>query len=147
VLKLASIVTTTGLKIGKNMNAAKKSQSGMALVTVLIFSAIAMIVVVTGISLVTITTQSSREFLQGQEALHITESGVENALMRLLRDPTYSGEVLTVGEGTATIVVDQFNGDRTITVTGEVGSAIRQIEVQSMDESGITSVVSWKEVF
>lgn len=121
-------------------------QSGMALVTVLIFSAIAMVVIVTSISLTTITSQSSRTLLQGQRALHVAESGAENALMRLIRDPTYTQEELTIDDGTARIVVSGTS-PRIVTVTGEVGNSVRQVEVQVSDQNGIMTVTSWKELF
>ncbi|GIK84228.1 MAG: hypothetical protein BroJett025_08500 [Patescibacteria group bacterium] len=130
----------------KNMKSYNTQQSGMALVTVLIFSAIAMVVIVTSISLTTITSQSSRTFLQGQRALHVAESGAENALMRLIRDPTYTQEELTIDDGTARIVVSGTS-PRIVTVTGEVGNSVRQVEVQVSDQNGIMTVTSWKELF
>lgn len=128
------------------MKSYNTQQSGMALVTVLIFSAIAMVVIVTSISLTTITSQSSRTFLQGQRALHVAESGAENALMRLIRDPTYTQEELTIDDGTARIVVSGTS-PRIVTVTGEVGNSVRQVEVQVSDQNGIMTVTSWKELF
>jgi type II secretory pathway component PulK len=124
-----------------------QQHSGMALVSVLIFSAIAIVVIVAGISLTTITSQSNRIFLQGQRALHVAEAGVENALMRLLRNPDYANEVLTMADGTARIVVTQIGELKIITVTGEVGTSIRTVEVQTSFNNGVMVVESWREIY
>lgn len=123
----------------------ENKQSGMALVTVLIFGVVAIIVITLGITLMIIQTDSSREFASGQEALAVAESGVENAMIRLLRDPSYSGETLTLANGTATIVVT--NGTtKTITVTGQTQFSTRTLQVITSDSDGFTVINSWREI-
>lgn len=121
--------------------------SGMALVTVIIFSAVGIIVIVAALALTSITSQSNLYFLQGQRALIIAEAGAENALIRLLRDPEYRHEVLTIGNGTARIDVSSDSSTKVVRVEGRVGLASRRIEIVTVDTNGITTVDSWKEVF
>lgn len=119
---------------------------GMALVVVIIFAAVAMLVITAAISMGILSSMSSRQMLQGQHALLLAESGAENALLRLLRNPTYTGETLTMNGGTATIVVSGTN-PKIINVEGKSGSIVRQIEVGVSDTSGVMNVDSWQEKF
>lgn len=122
------------------------NSQGMALVTVIIFAAVAMLVITAAVSMGILSSVSSRQMLQGQHALLLAESGAENALLRLLRNPVYTGETLTMDGGTATIVVSGTN-PKIISVEGKSGSIIRQIEVRVSDTSGAMSVDSWQEKF
>ena len=128
-----------------NVERKPNSQSGMALVTVLIFGVVAIIVITLSITLMVIQTDSSRNFTSGQETLSIAESGAENALIRLLRNPNYSGESLTFPGGTATIVVTN-GANKTITVTAQTLFATRTIQVVTTDQDGFTVIDSWGEI-
>lgn len=123
----------------------QNSQSGMALITVLIFSVVAIIVITLGVTLMIIQSGSSTTTLNAQEALFVAESGMENALIRLLRDPGYTGETLTFDNGTATITVTGTT-NKTVTVTSDVFDIQRQIQVQVTEVNGVTTVNSWEEV-
>lgn len=122
-----------------------KNNKGMALVTVIIFSAVAIIVITLGVSLMIIQNISSSRVTSAQEALAVAESAMENALIRLLRDPNYTGETLTFTNGTATIVVTG-SVNKTVTVTSDVLSSKRTIQVELTDSSGITTINTWDEV-
>ena len=123
----------------------KKDEKGMALVTVLIFTVVAIIVITLGIMLMVIQTGSSSKVASSQEAMFVAESAMENALIRLLRDPNYSGETLTFTNGTATINVTGTS-TKTVTVTSDVLSSNRTIEVILDEVDGVSSVSSWREV-
>lgn len=123
----------------------KHTNDGMALVVVLIIGVVGLIVLTLGLSVASVIAQSNLEFSEGMRAQHVAESGAENALLRVLRDPNYNGETLTVDGGTATITVE-WSEPRVITVTGEVGTATRTIEIQTVDVDGVTTITSWKEV-
>lgn len=79
---------------------------------------------------------------QGTNAYYAAESGIEEALLRLNRDPGYAGEVLTVGQGNTVIQVN--NG--IITATGTYVNSIKKIQVQTSSSSGTIKIVSWKEI-
>lgn len=124
----------------------KPSNSGMALVSVLIFAVVAMIVITAAVALTIATAQANWQLNQGQQALHVAEAGAENAMLRLLRNPGYTGETLTLPDGTATIAVTGTN-PKIITVTGRSGTALRRIVVNVGEVNGVMSVQSWQEVF
>lgn len=80
-------------------------QSGQTLVTLLVFTVVAIAVTTTAVS-VMINTMRSTSLTETRVLLtQAAESGVENAILRLLRDPDYAGEQLSVGETVVTITV------------------------------------------
>lgn len=126
-----------------------KYQHGLALITVLMFGAVALIVIVFGTTLMVIQADVARQFLSSQKALTVAESGMENALLRLLRDPNYSGEILTLADGTATIEVTGSGLDKTVTVTADTDFVLdsrRTIQAIITEENGRVMVNSWKEL-
>ncbi|HCR92651.1 MAG TPA: hypothetical protein DIU47_01725 [Candidatus Pacebacteria bacterium] len=78
-------------------------------------------------------------------AYDIAEAGTENALLRLLRNPAYTGETLTVGDGTATITVTG-SGTQTITSTGRLNNYLRKIQVVVVVDD-VDTIQSWMEVY
>lgn len=121
-------------------------ESGQALVTLLIFMVIGITVTSAAVVLIMTGSQSSSKFQEGLIAHQIAESGAENAMLRLLRNPSYTGETLTVGDGTATITVTGSN-PKTIQSTGVNGNFRRTIQVIADDSSGPLTVTSWREIF
>ncbi len=130
----------------KHHSSSTSFDEGIALVSVLIFSVVAMIVATAAVSVSVTHLISQTEFLAGQQALHNAQSGAENALLRILRDPQYLGETLTLENGTATITITGTT-DKTIEVTGESGNSARTIRVITSNATGATEVTSWQEVF
>jgi hypothetical protein len=92
------------------------------------------------------TTRDTTTTTLGERALMVAESGAENALLRLLRDPNYPGESnLSIGPGSATIGVTG-SGPLTITSTATVGTMVRQIRVVANVVGGVLTIVSWQEI-
>ena len=120
-------------------------QSGQALVTLLVFAAVGIILTTTSVALTVTNARSSLNYSQGLLALDIAESGIENALITLLRNPSYTGEVITIGDGEATVVVTGIN-PKTVRSTGQLNNSIRIVEVQTSSLNGIFTVDSWREV-
>lgn len=124
--------------------------AGMALVTVIIFAVLAMLVIIAGLTLATLTAQSKLAQNLGQQALFLAESGAEEALLRLLRNPDWdsdNAQVLTVGAGTVRIDLAKDGEQLVIWSTGETALAVRRLEVRVSYDNGIMQVDSWREVF
>ncbi len=119
---------------------------GQTLVLLLAFMAIAITITTAAVVVLISNSQSASKFALGTEAYDVAESGVENALVRLLRDPSYTGESLTVGQGTATIAVTG-TGPYTVTSTGVVSDFSRRIQVTANYTNGVLTVTSWSEVY
>lgn len=112
----------------------------------LVFMAIAVIVTSAAVVMMVVGSTAAAKYERGQSAFAAAESGIENALLRLLRDPNYSGETLTIGEATATITVTGTD-PKTIISTGVAGEFARTIQAIAGYTEGILSVSSWKEKF
>ena len=128
----------------KNLNYKKhiNKQSGQTLVTLLFFMIISISITSAVIIVVFNTIVSGGNFEQGTKAYYAAETGIENALLRLLRDPNYTGETLSLNGVTVNVSV---NGD-VITSVAEYGNSIRKIEVETVYNNNIREVLTWKEI-
>ena len=122
-----------------------KNQTGSMLISLMIFVVVSITIVTAAVLLVVDNTITSTNQQVGTSTVSIAESGIENALLRLLRDPSYTGEVLAVGTGQATITV---TGTAPIIITsvGTLGSFQRTVEVQAERVNGVVTVTTWKEI-
>jgi hypothetical protein len=120
-------------------------QSGQSLVMLLIFMIIALTITSAAIAMIVINTRTTGKFALGTVAYYAAESGAENAILRLLRNPNYSGETMAVGDGSAVITVSGVD-PKTITSVGVVGDARRTIQVVAGYTNNILTVSSWKEI-
>jgi hypothetical protein len=132
--------------MNKMLRISNKFESGIALVSVLVFTALAMIVISMSTVLGVSSMGLNQGLIQSQSALYLAETGAENALLQLLRNPDYTSESLTLSEGTATISVSGTN-PKIIDVVGKSIIFERKIRISVNYENGIMSVNSWQEVF
>lgn len=121
-------------------------KKGQALILLLVFMALAIILTSGAVVVILLNSQGASKFEQSLIAYNLAEGGAENAIIRLLRDPGYTGETLTSATGQTTIVVTGVN-PKTITSTAVAGNFLRKIAVVALDTSGILTVTSWTEVF
>lgn len=122
-----------------------KNQKGQAFVTLIVFVAVATTLISAAVVVTLVNSQGTSKYALGEETLIIAESGAENALLRLLRDPNYTGETLTNVNGTATITVTGST-TKTITSEGVNGNFKRKIQVVGSFSNNIFSITSWNEV-
>jgi hypothetical protein len=106
------------------------------------FIVVALTVITSTITTVISNTASASIEQQSIDAYYTAESGAENALMRLLRDPTYTGETLPVGNNSATVTVS----GSTIVSTGRANNLTRKIQVEVSYTNNQMTVISWKEI-
>jgi len=103
------------------------------------------ITVTTAATIITmVNAQTTSKYALGQEALSVAEAGIDNALMRLIRDPAYIGETLTVGAGTATITVSG-SSNLIITSQGTVNTMRRTLQATATRLNNTVVLNSWKE--
>lgn len=120
----------------------KMQQKGQAVVALLFFMTIS-IAIITAIVIIVLNNATAVSSLeQGNSAYYAAESGSQNALLRLIRDPSYSGETLTVDQGT--VVIQVANGIATSTAT--VANSVRKVQVNTVYNNNIRTVTSWTEI-
>lgn len=124
----------------------RNGTEGQALITVIFIAVIGMMIATGAI----MTLVSSFESTSVQEldrlAIAAAESGVENSVIRLMRDPTYTGEMLQVDANSTATVTVVSNPSITITSTGVVGSVAKKIVATAHFSALALILDSWKEV-
>lgn len=121
-------------------------RKGQALVTLLIFMIITITITSAAVAVMILNSQSANKMQEGLLAYNIAEGGAENAILRLLRDPDYTGETLIMGEGVATITVSGVS-PITINSEGRIRNFLRKIRVTTNYNNGIFTISSWKEIW
>jgi len=74
------------------------------------------------------------------------ENGIENALLRLIRDPDYTGETLVFGDQQDVEVSILSGSPQYITAAGRSGKASRVLQVAVQYIEGELVIDSWKEI-
>jgi hypothetical protein len=120
-------------------------KKGQTLVSLLFFTVIAMTITTTAFILLLNSLQSLTKHSEASLALNIAESGAENALLRLVRNPFYTGETLAVDEGQAEIEVVAGEPIK-ISSVGKIRNTLKKIELQIRYNVGVLEVISWKQL-
>lgn len=119
---------------------------GQALISLLFFVLIIITVITATVIISVLNIRSASMLQEGVIAYYVAESGAENALLRVLRDPTYTGEAnLPIGDGYASTQVTPGN-PTTIISTGKINNFMRKIRVVANYTSGYYTVSSWQEI-
>ena len=99
------------------------------IVSIIIIAAIISIIVVKT-SLSSITQLGSSDIaLKGESVKYYTEGCMQEALIQLNRDNTYSGGVLNLGSGSCNVSVSGADNSRTVDVTGDLNNYYHNIIV------------------
>ena len=121
---------------------------GQALITLLFFSVIAINVTAAAVIILMVNTLSGSKLQQGSVAYAVAQAGIENAKLRLLRDPDYTGETdLSVGDGLVDITVSKNGSEYTILSVGEIANFKRQIQMTALYSENLFTFDPQEEVF
>ena len=129
------------------MKKLQNNQKGQALITLLFFVAISTIVTTAAVVILFDNSLNVLRFTEGTESYYGAESGIENALLRIIRNPLYTGETMNFLGEEISIVVTNNSGIYTITSTGKIGDSSRAIEAIAEYQSGTLTVTSWNEIY
>jgi hypothetical protein len=132
------------MKIKIKNQKSKIKEAGQALVTLLFFVLISLTITSGAIIIIIANSISASKLEDGVIAYYTAESGVENALLQLLRDPGYSGETLEI-EGTTATVTVSGNNPKTVVSVGKNGNFKRTVSAQMNYVNGYYTVSNWKE--
>lgn len=121
-------------------------KNGQALLMLLVFMLISITVTSAAVVLIVSNSLNTQKVQSGTIAMQVAESGIENSLLRLLRNPYYTGETLTMPQGTAVINITGSD-PYTLLSTGTSGNFMRKIQVIVDYTTGRMIITSWKEVY
>lgn len=119
---------------------------GQALITLIVFVAITISITTGAIIIMGNNILASDKLEQGIISRQLAENGIENALLRLLRNPDYSGETINFDNGNAVINVTKNGNNYIIVSVGTQEKFSRKIQVQTTYNNGILTIISWKEI-
>lgn len=122
------------------------SQGGQALVTLLFFVVMGVTITSAAVVIVLANTRIASKVELGSNAYYIAESGAEEGMVQLLRNPFYSGtETLSLNGGMATVSATQ-GSPTTILSVGQYNNFIRKVQIQTVYNNGTVTIQSWKEI-
>jgi len=133
-----------------NKNSFLSLQKGQALITLLFFTIIGVTVTSAAVAMILVNSLSGTKQQQGEIAYEIAQSGAENGLIRLLRNPAYTGETMPVGSGSATITVSgsgTSGNPFTILSKGINGIYVREVQLTATYQNNLITVTGRKEVY
>ena len=120
--------------------------SGQTLVSLMIFMVTAIIIITAAVAVIIINSKATSKFYQGIVSYDLAEVGIENAIIRLLRNPSYTGETLVLEDKTVEIQVSGAGtGSYTIISSGTNGNFKRTIQATASYNDNILNISSWEE--
>jgi hypothetical protein len=120
------------------------NESGQTLIALLIFMLVAMTVTIAATAVAIINIQSNNGLSNGQTALITANSGIENALINIERNPSYTGGTMSLNNGTDTISVSG-TGTLTIVSVATVGHFQRTVTATVTQTGSNINLSSWSE--
>lgn len=128
------------------------NQKGQALITMIFISSIGMTIVLAAAVFILQNMKATSQVEQGTVAYYAAESGAQEALLRLIRDPSYTGTaqnqplVIMVGEIPVTVVIQADSVSGIITSVATYSNSIRKIQLQTVYNNNVREITSWKEI-
>ena len=123
-----------------------RRQEGQTLVTLLVFSVMAISVAAASVAIMINTSRATHITESQVRVMGAAESGVENAIIRLIRNPSYAGETLTLDDNTITITVSGTD-TKTIQATANNGLFQHTIQATASYVDNRLTVTSWNTVY
>ncbi len=123
----------------------KKSQSGSALLAVIVISALATMIFTSATSSLLGQLLQSNTSANSSKAYLLAESGIEDAILNLLRNENYSGGILTLDSNDITITVTDSN-PKIVTSSVIYNKTKRTIEITALFTDNYLQITSWKEI-
>lgn len=129
----------------KHHSRSRTHQPGHILVVVLLVMLIGIFTITMAASMIITTSQAHGSRMQSNSLRTAAESGVENAILNVLRDPAYTGETINI-DGVDVGIVVQPGSPTTITATatGEQQKHVYRVTVDRIN--GMLSITSWTQI-
>jgi len=89
--------------------------------------------------------QSVEALRQGEQALLFSESCLEEGLLRIIRDPDYSGENFEIPQGACEVTVEKNEEEYIIQAAGKNAPFERRVIAEAVFGAEELQVVNWKE--
>lgn len=124
------------------------SESGQTIIALLIFMMLSILITTTAVTITVINAAGNTQSNFGELARQAAETGAENAMLRLERDPTYAGETMSINTSTTATITVSGTTTRTITSVGAVAGigTFKRTVIVTATYSGLAfTVTNWIE--
>lgn len=123
-----------------------RHDKGQVLTSVIVFMAFGLSVIALSAALTIVHMQNTLKYSESARSLNYAETGIEEALLRLVRDPAYLGGSLLIDTTSVSISVADDTGGKGVTSTAIYNGFTKKIyAVINLDNSRVT-LLSWKEI-
>ncbi|MBU1970320.1 hypothetical protein KJ605_00875, partial [Patescibacteria group bacterium] len=119
---------------------------GQILTSVLVFVAFGLSVIALSAALTIISMQNTAKYPQSEQALGFAELGVEEAMLRLIRDPAYAGGALLIEDASIFLEISGDAETKTITSNASYSGFNKKVQVQVSLANHKLTLLSWKQV-
>lgn len=126
------------------------TKGSIALISILIITAVLMIITV---SMAEVNISTGYNYLNNQsntESYHIAESCLEESIVRLERDNTYTGGTITLGSSSCTSSISANLPNHTITISVTHGDYTQNYSASTymLSQGGENNIdlLSWEEI-
>ncbi len=120
------------------------NSSGQTLIALLMFMMLVIAVTAAAATITIINLRTNTAYATGEQAYGYAESGAEDALQRLLRDPSYAGGTVAFPNGTATINISGTT-TKIITSQGTSNNYRRTVTVTADYTNNVLVLNTWSE--
>ncbi len=124
----------------------KNQKAFAALLTIIIIGAAALVIGLTATILGLGDLEMAYDSQQGEETFSIADSCIEEALRRIRLDSAYTGDTLSLGDGSCIIGVTGTDPNRTVSVTSTMGNYYKKLQVGITITGYSITIDSWQEV-
>jgi len=123
-----------------------KKQSGQAMLVVVGLLSVGLLMASTNIMIGIIQHDQALALSHSDQSRALVEGGVEEAVLRLLRDNSYSGGNLVIDGKNVTIKVTGDETNKTITSSVNYFGKNKLVQVEVVNISGIIEIDSWQDI-
>ncbi|SRR5258706_15579911 len=126
-----------------------KNSKGQALVTLLFFMVLAITITSAAIILLVNNITGSSINEQGTGTYYAAQSGAEEAIIRLIRDPNFSGETIQIGDANVIVQVTAQGSNYNILSVATSNNDVRKIQAvltYSHSSTAAFTISSWNEI-
>lgn len=130
-----------------------KNQQGQALITMIFIASIAITIIMAASVFILQNMKGTSLVEQGTVTYYAAESGAQEALLRMIRDSSYTGTpqgqplVIYIDGYPVSVDIKASSQSGIITASGTFNNSVRKIQVQTVYNNNVRTITSWKEIY